>query len=205
MRKHGTKLHHLGWVAAGLLAAAPAFASDDSEFVEKAASGGMMEVKLGEYASQTATSPAVRAFGQHMVEDHAKANEELKAVAQKNGIMLPAEMNAEHQAMTDRLTKMKGMDFDRAYMNAMVEDHEKDVKAFRSEAEDGKSDVDRWAAKIVPTLEKHLELARDVDRKLAGTTSSTPDTTGARTHPSGATGKTGTLDSQDMHDSNQTQ
>lgn len=178
---------HIGFVAAGLLAASPAFAGSDPEFVEKAASGGMMEVQLGEYASKNAANPDVRAFGQRMAADHAKANQELKTLARKHGITVPSEMSEEHHEMHDRLMKLKGPEFDRAYMDAMVEDHQDDVEAFREEAKEGQSDVDRWAAKTVPTLEQHLQQARDIHQRLGAATSG-PDTTGARTHPSGAMG-----------------
>ncbi|RIK94791.1 MAG: DUF305 domain-containing protein [Proteobacteria bacterium] len=171
------KLHgSIGWVAAGLLLAAPAFAGSDAEFVEKAASGGMMEVKLGEYASKNAASEDVRSFGQRMVTDHSKANAELKELAAKHDITVPTEMSDEHQAMSEKLMGMKGAEFDRAYMDAMVDDHTADVEAFRAEAKEGATEIDRWAAKTVPTLEMHLEMARDVHKQVAGT--ATGGTTG---------------------------
>jgi putative membrane protein len=171
MRKLPTHVpRQLAWAAAGLLLAAPAYAGPDADFVEKAASGGMMEVKLGEYASKNAASEDVRSFGQRMVTDHSKANAELKELAQKHGITVPTDMSAHHQAMADELMKKKGAEFDRAYMDAMVDDHTEDVEAFRAEAKEGESEVDRWAAKTVPTLESHLELAREVDAKVGGAT-----------------------------------
>ena len=155
-------------VGAGLLLALPAYAGDDAQFVKKAANGGLMEVELGRYAENHAADPAVKDFGRRMVEDHGKANQELKAIAQKHKLQVPTAMDTEHSQKAHNLMSKTGADFDRAYMDAMVSDHEQDVAEFQDEARDGKSDIDRWAAKTAPTLESHLQMARQVDRKLGG-------------------------------------
>jgi putative membrane protein len=147
--------------------AAPAFAGSDAEFLKDAANGGMLEVKLGEHAERNAASPDVKAFGKRMVDDHSKANRELAALASKEGIAIPTELDEEHAAMAKKLLAEAGPTFDRDYMAMMVEDHEAVVKAFKDEAKDGKTDVDRWAAQTVPTLESHLAMARNVEKKLA--------------------------------------
>jgi putative membrane protein len=146
------------WVPAASIAAG----SDDAEFVKTAASGGMMEVELGRHAVSHAASAEVRSFGERMVADHGKANQELKAVAQKSQLVVPAQMNEKHQAQYMELSKLTGAEFDEAYMKAMLKDHEKDIDAFREQAEQGQSDVDRWAAKTLPTLEAHHALAEKV-------------------------------------------
>jgi putative membrane protein len=151
----------------GLFGTAALAADSDAEFVKSAASGGMLEVELGRYASQHAANPSVRAFGQRMVTDHGKANAELSAVAKRQGLSVPTEMNDEHQKLRARLTKLTGKDFDAAYMRAMVDDHQHDVAEFRMEANEAKSEVDRWAAKVLPTLESHLSEARKVNAQLA--------------------------------------
>lgn len=150
------------------LAGAPAFADEsDEDFVEMAASGGMMEVELGRHASQHAADPSVRQFGQRMVMDHGKANQELKSVAERQGLRVPAEMQEKHREMVEKLTKLRGGELDRAYMEAMVEDHEEDVEKFREQAEEPESEVDRWAAKTVPTLEAHLQQARSIHQTVS--------------------------------------
>jgi putative membrane protein len=154
-------------IAAGVLFAAPAFAGSDVEFMQKAASGGMLEVTLGKHAAANAASPEVKSFGQQMVHDHGQANAELAALAQKEGVALPAEMSAEHQAMAKQLMAKTGATFDVAYMEMMVEDHTEDIEAFEAQAKEGKTEVDRWAAKTLPTLEKHLEMAKDVHQQIA--------------------------------------
>lgn len=161
------------------LAAAPAFAGQqpttaekadkvmaggkmpDETFVKKAAMGGMAEVDLGKLAADKATSDDVKKFGQRMADDHSKANDELKTLAQNKQITLPTEPDPHAKALHDKLAKLSGAAFDRAYMQAMVADHKKDVNEFRMEAKSGKdADVKGWAAKTLPTLEEHLRLAQ---------------------------------------------
>jgi putative membrane protein len=145
------------------LAAAPVFAADQA-WVMKVAKGGMAEVELGKLATEKASADSVKQFGQRMVADHSKANDELKALAQNKNITLPADLGPEDKALRDRLTKLSGPAFDQAYMKAMVTDHVKDVAAFRTESKAGKdADVKAWAAKTLPTLEEHLKMARDAN------------------------------------------
>lgn len=133
----------------------------DEHFVMEAASGGMAEVALGKLAADKASSAKVKDFGQRMVTDHGKANDELKSLASSKNINLPNSMDAKHQATYDRLSKLSGAAFDRAYMADMLADHQKDVAAFRKEAQSGKdSEIKAWAAKTLPTLEEHLKLAQ---------------------------------------------
>ena len=142
----------------------------DHAFVMEAASGGMMEVELGRMADKQASSDDVKKFGQRMVDDHGKANNDLSALAQKKNIKLPSEMSKSHQATRDHLAKLNGAAFDKAYMQHMVSDHTKDVRAFQHEAKMGKDpDIKAWAGQVLPTLEDHLKQAKQVSSSLAGT------------------------------------
>ncbi|HEY4651370.1 MAG TPA: DUF4142 domain-containing protein, partial [Pontibacter sp.] len=96
---------------------------DLSEFMTEAASGGMMEVELGNLAQQKGQSKEVKDFGRMMVTDHTKANEELKALAAQKNITLPTAMGEDHQEHVREVSKKTGADFDKAYMKLMVEDH----------------------------------------------------------------------------------
>jgi len=139
----------------------------DNGFVTKAANGGLAEVKLGTLATQKAASADVKAFGQQMVDDHGKANDELKQLASSKGITLPTNIDAKEQAKYDRLSKLSGAEFDRAYMKEMVSDHRMDVSEFRRESQRGSDpDVKAWAAKTLPTLEHHLQMAESTDAKV---------------------------------------
>ena len=151
--------------------------SGDHHFVMEAAQGGMAEVELGKIATDKAASPDVKKFAQRMVDDHGKANDELKTLAQNKNIMLPTAIDAKQKAKIDKLSKMSGEAFDRAYMKDMLADHRKDVAAFRTESKSGKdADVKAWAAKTLPTLEEHLKQAEDANRAVgtSGTMSKKP-------------------------------
>jgi len=137
--------------------------SADKAFILEAASGGMMEVELGKMAANQASSDDVKKFGQRMVDDHSKANNELSALAQKKNITLPSSMNKSHQATHDHLAKLNGADFDKAYIQHMVADHTKDVREFQREAKSGTDpEVKAWAGQTVTTLQSHLTQAKQV-------------------------------------------
>src|SRR5437763_31745 len=106
----------------------------DSTFMTKATQGGMAEVELGKLAESHAASDKVKEFGRRMVTDHSKANDELKDIASRKGVTLPTSLNAKDQATMDRLSKLNGAAFDRAYMTDMVKDHRMDVSEFKKEA-----------------------------------------------------------------------
>ena len=139
----------------------------DMHFMKEAAQGGQAEVILGQMAAKQGASEDVKKFGQRMVDDHAKANEELKSLATAEEVTLPTEMDAKAKATQQRLSKLSGAEFDRAYMEEMVKDHKKDVAEFEREAQHGKDpEVKNWAAKTAPTLKDHLNLAQDTAEKL---------------------------------------
>lgn len=140
----------------------------DKKFMMEAADGGMAEVALGQLATQNGASDEVKQFGQHMVDDHSKANDELKTLASQKGVMLPMEVSARHKKEMDRLSNLSGAAFDKAYMSLMVQDHVKDVAAFDRQAHHAKdADLRAWAAKTLPTLREHLQMARDINGKVS--------------------------------------
>jgi len=142
----------------------------DRPFVMEAAMGSMAEVELGKLAGEKAMSDKVKAFGQRMVTDHSKAGDELKTLASSKQITVPASLDAKHQAMHDRMAKLSGAAFDRAYVRDMVADHKKDVAAFTRESMSGKdSDVKAWAAKTLPTLREHLQMIEDIQKDMGNT------------------------------------
>jgi putative membrane protein len=140
--------------------------SADQNFVKKAAQGGMAEVELGKLATEKASSDDVKKFGQRMVDDHTKANDQLKQIAGNKGISLPTDLDAKDQALKDRLSKLDGEQFDRAYMKNMVRDHTKDVSEFRKESTSAKdNDLKNFASQTLPTLEDHLKEAKNIAPK----------------------------------------
>jgi putative membrane protein len=171
--------------ATGTIAAA------DKTFVMKAAEGGLAEVQLGQLAADKASSDDVKQFGKMMVDDHTKANDQLKSVAQQKGITLPTDLNAKDKAEKDRLSKLSGEQFDKAYMQAMVKDHVKDVSEFKKESTSAKdTDLKNFASQTLPTLQTHLDKAKTVASSVgangkasAGTKSKSSKTSASTSQP----------------------
>lgn len=137
--------------------------SMDTKFVKKAARGGLAEVELGQLATQKASSEEVKKFGQRMVDDHSKANDQLKQVAAQEHIDLPTEPNAKDKATKARLEQLSGEQFDRAYMSDMVKDHKADVAEFARESKNAKDPaIKSFAEQTLPSLREHLKQAEQI-------------------------------------------
>lgn len=137
---------------------------DDATYAVMAANGGLLEVQLGKLAQTKATSPKVIEFAKMMVEDHSKANNELMALAGTKTITLPAILDNKKQKDYDDFAKMDKKDFDKAYTEYMVKDHKEDIEAFKKEASEGKdAELKAFAAKHVPILEHHLQMAEQAN------------------------------------------
>jgi len=127
----------------------------DKTFMKKAAKGGMMEVTMGKVAEQNGQSDDVKSFGKRMVTDHSKANDELKSIASKKGFELPSKEHA------GKWTS------DKAYIDMMVKDHEKDLAEFKEEANTGTDpDVKKFADDTSKVIQEHLDLVKEIQGKL---------------------------------------
>jgi putative membrane protein len=145
----------------------------DIEFMKNAAIGGMAEVELGKLAQQRAHSSDVKSFGDRMVRDHSRANDQLTNIAKDRGAQLPQQLDAEHLSMRDRLAKLQGEAFDRAYIKAMVADHDKDMKEFRRAAQTGQDrELKRFARETLTVVEQHDQLAHNIERSMVAVGSS---------------------------------
>ena len=137
--------------------------TSDRHFMDKAAQGGMAEVELGQLAQQNGKSQEVKDFGKRMVDDHSKANDQLKQLAAQKGVSLPTTLDANDRATKDKLSKMQGAAFDKAYMRDMVTDHKKDVAEFQKASTSAKDpDLKSWAGQTLPTLQSHLQEAEKI-------------------------------------------
>ncbi|HWZ84577.1 MAG TPA: DUF4142 domain-containing protein [Thermoanaerobaculia bacterium] len=136
-------------------------------FAKEAAIGGMSEVELGRLAADKATDPMVKAFGQHMVDDHTKINDDLKAIAAQAGVQLPDSVGSKQKKVFDKLSALSGAAFDKAYIDDMVSDHKDDVSAFEKAARfSGDSPFKKFAADELPTLKDHLKMAQEAQAGL---------------------------------------
>lgn len=134
-------------------------------FWTKAAQGGMAEVEFSKLALQKSQNAEVKKFAQMMVTDHTKANTELKALAAKKNVVLPTDIGS-HKSTMDDLNKLSGADFDKAYVEAMVDDHEADVELFEDNTDNSDADIKAFTTKTLPTLKAHLEMIKGMQSKM---------------------------------------
>lgn len=144
-----------------------ALSPEDKEFISKAGMGGLFEVQAGNLALQKGASADVKAFAQRMVTDHSKSNAELAQLATTKGAVLPTELEGEHETAFDHLSTLSGAEFDKAYMQHMVEDHDKTVADFdKASTSATDADLKTWAGSTLPVLQQHATQAREIARKI---------------------------------------
>jgi putative membrane protein len=131
-------------------------------FLRKAAVGGLMEVEAAKIADKNAGSVKVKEFAAKMLNDHTKANTELKALAQDKKVITPDALPAEDQIHIDAMKKMTGAAFDKHYMEMMVTDHGKTIALFKQGAENRDASLKNWATKTLSVIEEHDALAKKI-------------------------------------------
>lgn len=140
------------------LAPAAGITEKDKDFMAKAAGGGIAEVEMAKLALEKASSPEVKKHAQHMIDDHTKSNEELKSLASKKSVTLPATPDEKHKATIDRLRGLSGQEFDKEYIReAGLHAHKEMQTLFKdagTSAED--ADVKAFAQKTLGVVEEHL-------------------------------------------------
>lgn len=141
--------------------------NSDQDFVTKAAQGNSAEVELGKIVAAKSKNPSVKQFAQMMVKDHTTALNELQELAQTKNLNFNDDLPDDAKELQTKLSSDTGKQLDKDYMDSMVEDHQKDVQEFTDKAQNAKdSDVKQWVNKTLPTLQKHLEKAQQIDAKL---------------------------------------
>jgi putative membrane protein len=134
----------------------------DRHFVEQAALGGAAEVQAGQLAQQKSSNDEVKQFAQQMIDDHGKANDQLKQIASQKGIDIPAS-DPKADAESKQLDAVNGAAFDRKYAQIQLKDHQQTVKLFQQEAKSGGDpDLKSFASSTLPTLEQHLDHAKQL-------------------------------------------
>ena len=190
----------------------------DKNFVSDQLADGMAEIELAKVARDHAASSDVKQFAQMMIDDHTKAGDQLKQIATSNAIPVDTKIDDKHQNLMDKLSKLNGADFDKEYMSAMVDDHQDAVSDLRSRVDENRSATDRltgknpenpaavkpeqsdnrvtmsineWAANTLPTVEQHLDRAKQIKDNVDHANGTTRGTTGTAdrksdTSPKGA-------------------
>lgn len=135
----------------------------DSKFATQAAVGGMAEVEMGKLALQKGTNAQVKEFATMMVNDHGKANSELMEIAAAKNITLPSTVDDDHKKKMDDLSKKTGADFDKAYVDAMVDGHKSTLKLMEDESKDGAdAELKAFATKTAPVVQTHLTMINKI-------------------------------------------
>jgi putative membrane protein len=147
-------------------AASQKLSKADQTFLKEAIQGDMAEVQMGQLAQQKGQSEDVKQFGQMLQQDHGQHLQKAQQIAQQNGMTPPTEPSAEAKKMHDKLSKMSGAQFDRAFAKDMVADHKKDIAKYQKEAK-GKGSLAQFAQETIPTLQKHLQTAQQIESKGA--------------------------------------
>ena len=141
--------------------------SGDTEFAQKAATGGKKEVESAKFAAGKAASADVKAFANRLVKDHTAANQELMKIMKDKRIAAGAPSKSEPESWRSQ----RGADFDRAFVDHAIADHEMDIALFETESKDGTdAELKAWASQKLPTLREHLKMAQDLKSKLQTTT-----------------------------------
>ncbi|UOQ55103.1 DUF4142 domain-containing protein [Hymenobacter cellulosivorans] len=139
----------------------------DPVFLMTAASSNLLEIQMGQMATQKSTNAEVKRFGQMMVDHHTKATQELKTVASPLGVTLPQTMMPVHQAMADRLMAKSGKAFDEDYMDAMEVAHKMDIAMFEVKSKGAETPaVKSFATKTLPMLRSHHTMANEIEKKV---------------------------------------
>jgi len=131
-----------------------------TQFAMQAGEGGLAEVQLSQLAQQQSKSAVVQQFARRMVDDHGKANAELKTIASGKKLALPKEPNAEHQATMQKRQSLTGPEFDAAYMAAMDKDHKQSIALFEAAAAPDFKDreLQAYAAKTLAVIQEHHQM-----------------------------------------------
>jgi len=153
--------------------------SDAQKFFEKAAIANMAEIKLGQLATQRAQSADVKQFGQMMVDEHTKALDQLKEAAQKANITLPTEIDSKHQKKQDKLSEASGAEFDKKYMDAMVDAHKDVAKMLKDESKKSGGAVGTSGTSTTATSSGTTATTGTTANGTAGTSGATVDTAAA--------------------------
>jgi putative membrane protein len=152
----------VGLSLCAMVLAGGARAEDSQTFLTKAIQGNLAEISMGQLAQDKGSSPAVKAFGQALVADHTRANENAIAAAKILGVTVPSEADPSAKAMHDTLASRQGEAFDREFANAMVQDHQRDVADYQHEADASKDAAGQYALQTLPVLKDHLSKAQKI-------------------------------------------
>lgn len=136
----------------------------DRELIEDLAHANLAEIETGRLALEKSTSPQVKQFAQRMIDDHTNAMKQLQQLAQRKGAEVPRETDFQHKAIATALRLLDGNTFDEQYMRHVgVNDHRRTVDLLEKTQRTARDpDLKGYARKTLPTVQKHLAMARQM-------------------------------------------
>jgi putative membrane protein len=141
--------------------------SADQTFISKSLEGNMLTLKLLHLAQERTTNPDVKQFAQKLAEAHAGLGNGLKELASKSQIQVPSDLNKEDQQVWQRLSNLRGAEFDREFVQYIIQDHRREFTMYENESKNGQNPmIKAFAVKILPAFKEHLKMAEDLSAKL---------------------------------------
>jgi putative membrane protein len=144
-------------------------------FINDVVAGNTAEIELSRMASERATNPEVKQFAQTMIREHTTAGNELKQVLTQHNVQVREVIDEKHRDLSQELSRKSGTEFDHEYMAAMVDDHQQMENLLESRANEKSNNqplengVNQWAAKTLPSVKHHLEMAQQLEDRLDDT------------------------------------
>ncbi len=144
-------------------------------FVHDVVAGNTAEIELSRMAAEKATNPEVKQFAQTMVREHTAAGNELKQVLSQHNMQVQEMLDEKHRDLSEELSRLSGPEFDHEYMAAMVDDHEAMENLLEGRANEKPNNqplenaVNQWAAKTLPSVKQHLQMAEQLENRLDDT------------------------------------
>lgn len=139
----------------------------DRNYVVMASISNNAEIMAGQLAAGKASNAAVKMFGQHMVDEHGPAQQDLRNRASAVGLSVADTVDAEHKALMARLSSLSGYSFDTAYINSQLKDHAKTVDLFNTEINGGNNQQLRsYAQQYLPHIQMHYAKADSIRKGL---------------------------------------
>lgn len=140
----------------------------DKRFLNQVTQGSMLNVAMGKLAAEKSSNDAVKQFAQKMATDHERGLEFFKRVAAKDGVTVSDTLDSQHKERLDKLAKLSGPDFDRAYVKDQLKAHQRMVSYFESEADNGtETAAKKMATNMLPAVQKHLDEAKELNKSLS--------------------------------------
>lgn len=152
--------------AGGGAAQQTSLSAQDRNFITELAEANHSEIQLGHLALQRTTNPQVKAFAQQTITDHTNLQDQLTSFASSRNLTLPTSTTPQQQAMVSQLSALSGPQFDKQYIQTMVQAHKKDVAKVQQMMNSQDPAIQNLARKTLPVLESHLRMAESLASQM---------------------------------------